>query len=251
MQGGTLDAGSGTITNVSALDVTTATVGSVSGLSGKPVLLGDVDLASHNLYLNQFGAGGTLDLNSGTLANANVNATDLTSGTVADARLSANVPLLNVANGFTSTLSATGLTTSNYGVHAMGQPGGVGGTGVLLGTWEGSGSWAYLCHEFYYHQADGGFLFDPSGNTYARPTQFFIFQDGGNSYATLLRLNTGGNVGIGTNDQFGSAVGTAIGIKNVTTAPSTTPTGGGVLYSDGGALKWKGSSGTVTTLAPA
>jgi hypothetical protein len=36
-----------------------------------------------------------------------------------------------------------------------------------------------------------------------------------------------------------------------TTAPTTNPTGGGFLYSEGGALKWRGSSGTVTTIAPA
>ena len=38
-------------------------------------------------------------------------------------------------------------------------------------------------------------------------------------------------------------------IKNATTVPTTNPTGGGVLYSEGGALKWRGSSGTVTTIA--
>lgn len=37
---------------------------------------------------------------------------------------------------------------------------------------------------------------------------------------------------------------------NVGSAPAT-PTGGGVLYVDSGALKYKGSSGTVTTLAAA
>jgi hypothetical protein len=40
-------------------------------------------------------------------------------------------------------------------------------------------------------------------------------------------------------------------IANVTTAPSTNPTGGGCLYVEGGALKYRGSSGTVTTIANA
>ena len=35
------------------------------------------------------------------------------------------------------------------------------------------------------------------------------------------------------------------------TAPGDTPSGGGYLYAENGALKWKGSSGTITTLAPA
>lgn len=33
--------------------------------------------------------------------------------------------------------------------------------------------------------------------------------------------------------------------------PSADPTGGGYLYSDSGALKWRGSSGTITPIAPA
>lgn len=39
-------------------------------------------------------------------------------------------------------------------------------------------------------------------------------------------------------------------IANVSTVPAT-PTGGGVFYVEGGALKYKGSSGTVTVIAPA
>lgn len=42
-----------------------------------------------------------------------------------------------------------------------------------------------------------------------------------------------------------------IGIANATTVPSTNPTAGGALYVEGGALKYRGSSGTVTTIAPA
>lgn len=38
---------------------------------------------------------------------------------------------------------------------------------------------------------------------------------------------------------------------NALSAPSGSPSGGGYLYAEGGALKWKGSSGTVTTIAPA
>jgi hypothetical protein len=49
---------------------------------------------------------------------------------------------------------------------------------------------------------------------------------------------------------FGGGVG-VIGIANATTAPTTNPTGGGVLYVEAGALKYRGSSGTVTTIGPA
>lgn len=56
-----------------------------------------------------------------------------------------------------------------------------------------------------------------------------------------LRMNTtslGGGVGV-------------IGVANATTAPTGTPTGGGVLFARNGALYWRGSSGTETMIAPA
>jgi len=36
-----------------------------------------------------------------------------------------------------------------------------------------------------------------------------------------------------------------------TTAPTVNMTGGGILYVEAGALKYRGSSGTVTTICPA
>lgn len=59
-----------------------------------------------------------------------------------------------------------------------------------------------------------------------------------------------GNFGFNTTTQFGSGE-MVIGIANATTVPTTNPTGGGVLYVEAGALKYRGSSGTVTTIAPA
>lgn len=35
------------------------------------------------------------------------------------------------------------------------------------------------------------------------------------------------------------------------TAPTTNQAGGGILYVEGGALKFRGSAGTVTVIAPA
>lgn len=58
------------------------------------------------------------------------------------------------------------------------------------------------------------------------------------------------NVGFNTTSEFGSGSG-VLGIANAATAPTTNPSGGGVLYVEGGALKFRGSSGTVTTIAPA
>ncbi len=38
-----------------------------------------------------------------------------------------------------------------------------------------------------------------------------------------------------------------VGIYNATVDPTTNPSGGGILYASGGALKWRGPSGTVST----
>ncbi len=60
----------------------------------------------------------------------------------------------------------------------------------------------------------------------------------------------GGNVGFRTGDQFGAGQG-VIAIANAIVAPSVNPGGGGVLYVEGGALEYRGSQGTVTTIAAA
>lgn len=72
----------------------------------------------------------------------------------------------------------------------------------------------------------------------------------GGSSLEYLRLTSAGNLGFCTTDQFGTGA-KVIGIANAGTVPTTNPTGGGVLYSEAGALKWRGSSGTVTTIAAA
>ncbi len=58
------------------------------------------------------------------------------------------------------------------------------------------------------------------------------------------------NVGIGSAPDFGSGA-LVLAIGNATIVPTTNPTGGGVLYVEAGALKYRGSSGTVTTIANA
>lgn len=55
-------------------------------------------------------------------------------------------------------------------------------------------------------------------------------------------VGAAGGAGLGS----GSGV---VSIANAITAPTTNPSGGGVLYVEGGALKYRGSSGTVTTIA--
>jgi hypothetical protein len=50
--------------------------------------------------------------------------------------------------------------------------------------------------------------------------------------------------------EYGGGTG-VLAIRNRAVAPTTNPPNGGVLYVEGGALKYRGSGGTVTTLGPA
>lgn len=64
------------------------------------------------------------------------------------------------------------------------------------------------------------------------------------------RPGAGGNIGFLTKSQFGAGQG-VVGLGNALVAPSVNPAGGGILYVEDGALKYRGSQGTVTTIAPA
>jgi hypothetical protein len=64
------------------------------------------------------------------------------------------------------------------------------------------------------------------------------------------RPAAGGNIGIRTASQFGGGQG-VMAIANATVAPSVNPAGGGILYVEDGALKYRGANGTVTEIAPA
>ncbi|MGH9959936.1 MAG: hypothetical protein ACREBC_22905, partial [Pyrinomonadaceae bacterium] len=73
------------------------------------------------------------------------------------------------------------------------------------------------------------------------------------SFETMFvfqRLGAGGNIGFRTTSQFGKGQG-VIAIANASVAPSVNPAGGGILYVEDGALKYRGANGTVTTIAPA
>ena len=67
--------------------------------------------------------------------------------------------------------------------------------------------------------------------------------------AERMRLDSSGNLGLGGTSFGAGAV--VMFIANSTTAPTTNPVGGGILYVEAGALRYRGSSGTVTTIAPA
>lgn len=76
-------------------------------------------------------------------------------------------------------------------------------------------------------------------------TQFWVVGPSANDSILLLQKN----VGINTSDMGGGV--SVLAIKDAVTVPTVNPTGGGVLYSTGGALHWLGSAGTDTVIAPA
>lgn len=56
------------------------------------------------------------------------------------------------------------------------------------------------------------------------------------------------NLGLGTIDQFGGGTG-VMGIADASVAPTENPIGGGCLFTIGGSLIYRGSSGTTTLIA--
>jgi hypothetical protein len=70
----------------------------------------------------------------------------------------------------------------------------------------------------------------------------------GSASSERARIDSSGNLLLGGTSTPGAVV---MFIANATTVPASNPTGGGVLYVEGGALKYRGSSGTVTTIANA
>ena len=63
-------------------------------------------------------------------------------------------------------------------------------------------------------------------------------------------LTFNASVAIGGAASLGGGKGVAF-IANANTVPTTDPTGGGIVYVEAGALKFRGSSGTITTIAAA
>lgn len=101
---------------------------------------------------------------------------------------------------------------------------------------------------------DGVFLksFDASGVTgdVTVSTGSSSTDNSGNIFLSIGSASgTRGNLSIfDSTGSFGSGQ-RVIFIADRTAAPSGTPSGGGILYVESGALKFKGSSGTVTTVA--
>lgn len=104
-------------------------------------------------------------------------------------------------------------------------------------------------------------LFRTGGRFYSGPTEVDITWSGTASsdrYTTQFGTGSyyndhtlGRDVTIGRNGRIGGSLSVGTYELMTNTTEPATPTGGGVFWVEGGALKYKGSSGTVTTLASA
>lgn len=101
-----------------------------------------------------------------------------------------------------------------------------------------AGSTAGTAYMVVTHHGVNTDLFNPNNGTgsTSAPTAFL-------SSTPLTAV--GHNVGLRTSSDFGGGVG-VLGIANRTTAPSSNPTGGIVLYAEAGVAKVRGSAGVVT-----
>lgn len=110
-------------------------------------------------------------------------------------------------------------------------------------------------------RSDDGQILELDGNGYSGHhtldgTAYFIGHNSGSrglglqtANSTRLFITGSGNMGFGMTN-FGTSAANVFAIANGT-APTSSPAGGGQLYVEGGALKYRGSSGTVTTIAAA
>jgi hypothetical protein len=92
-------------------------------------------------------------------------------------------------------------------------------------------------------------LFAIGDSATANTGHAFYTRNGTSTDFLRLLIDNAGNVGIGVSS-FGTSAAKVLGLANAT-APTTSPAGIGQLYVENGALKYRGSSGTVTTIANA
>lgn len=115
----------------------------------------------------------------------------------------------------------------------------------LQGYWDGAGhltSTAGLA----LHAATGTLFLDA---TFVRPWSDATTDIGisGTRFRDLLLSR---NLSVAGAASLGGGVGVLF-VGNANTAPTSNPTAGGIIYAEAGALKYRGSSGTVTTIAAA
>jgi hypothetical protein len=118
----------------------------------------------------------------------------------------------------------------------------VGGGVVFQGKYDTSGNFADLA-------AISGIKSNGTSGNYEGALVFGA-RTNGSGGGSMERMRIVGNGNIGLNGSSFGGGEKVLFIANGT-APSSNPAGGGLLYVENGALKYRGSSGTLTTIASA
>lgn len=95
--------------------------------------------------------------------------------------------------------------------------------------------------------ANDDFDMTATANLYLRGFVAALVSTGGPSGSVTVQTE---GVALGGGASFGGGQGVVF-VTNASAVPTSNPVGGGILYVEAGALKYRGSSGTVTTIAPA
>lgn len=196
-------------------------------------------LADGKIYVGNASAIGTAVTPSGDVTMTNAGVVSIGPTKVTSAMLNADVFSTSHSWGGTQTFADIDVTNGTWHVRMSNF-----GIGSI---------WAGLAFNASPSLSNYSFLGDGASATYMNaPT-------GGE---VGLRLNNvshllvkGGNFGFGSSynwsaSGWGTSAGNVVGIANGT-APSTSPAGIGQLYVESGALKYRGSGGSVTIIAPA
>lgn len=146
-----------------------------------------------------------------------------------------------------------GAADTTDGEIGVANKGGNSGTGLGLLLHGGNGSYSATPTAGGYAKLYGGD--GAAGNTNGGAVYVFggaKFGSGldGDTILGYTGSATRGNISLFGAGSFGSGIGVVF-IANAATVPATDPTGGGILYVESGALKYRGSSGTITTLGAA
>ena len=167
--------------------------------------------------------------------------------------------------GGASPNDSTGLVATN-GSKALFEQHSTSGSMVIEGFPTITGLTSLLCNEAGVENAYNGNADSRSGDQYFPNGKRLLFNNTTGVARAVLFFNSNNvavfgnashnarvdanNFGIFADPSAGGGV-KVMFIANATTVPTSNPTGGGIMFVEAGALKWRGSSGTVTTIGPA
>jgi hypothetical protein len=228
---------SGSITKSQVSDFTSGTVASATTATSA----GTASTAGTAFYSTTSGTSLTI---SGSITNSQVS--DFASGTVAN--ISGTVTQAQVS-GLTSALSGkAGLASANAFT--------VGGQSITSESatvkpliLKGAASQSANLQEWQNSGATALASVSNTGGAIFVQVQSAAYLN--TSGQTTLRLDGGRNVTLAAGSGSYGAGTAVVFIGNASSTPTSNPTGGGILYVEAGALKYRGSSGTITTLGAA